>query len=230
MTSTRPSTRPSTRLAHTASTLTRSVRGLVSESGRPVSGPGVARNARLTATTGIVLMVVLAVQGVTLLNVRGLITLHVVVGTLLVAPLAVKLASTGYRMVRYYLGADPYVRKGPPHPLMRVLAPFLVLATVVLMGSGFGLVLAGPASDGWLGPVHVISFWCWLGLAGVHVLVYLWRVPHLIGRRDKRTPRTSAIGGSPLAFPLVVNAAGLVLAAVLALQLLPVSHVWGAHR
>ena len=32
-----------------------------------------------------------------------------------------KLASTGYRMARYYVGRREYGEKGPPHPFMRYL-------------------------------------------------------------------------------------------------------------
>lgn len=47
---------------------------------------GPAGNARLTAWTGAVLFLLLAVEGVTVLDVRGLITWHVVVGVVLIPP------------------------------------------------------------------------------------------------------------------------------------------------
>ena len=44
---------------------------------------------------------------------------------------ALKIASTGWRMLRYYRGGEEYVRRGQPHVALRVLiAP--VIATVTL--------------------------------------------------------------------------------------------------
>ena len=77
---------------------------------KPRTG-GPAGNARLTAWTGLVLLVLLAVEGVTLIDVRGLITWHVVVGALLVPPALLKTATTGWRMVRYYAGNRDYRRR-----------------------------------------------------------------------------------------------------------------------
>src|SRR6266700_2655738 len=40
--------------------------------------------------------------------------LHMFVGLLLIPPVALKLASTGYRFVRYYTASPAYRRKAPP--------------------------------------------------------------------------------------------------------------------
>ena len=45
---------------------------------------------------------------------RGLLGPHMFIGLVLIGPVALKLASTGYRFVRYYTGAPVYVAKGPP--------------------------------------------------------------------------------------------------------------------
>ena len=81
---------------------------------RKPSDEGVARNERLTATTAVVLVLLLAVEGVTILAIRPLLSWHVFVGMLLIPPVALKLASTGYRMLRYYGRSPAYVRRGPP--------------------------------------------------------------------------------------------------------------------
>ena len=47
---------------------------------------GVEGNSRLTSATGIVLLALLAVEGVTILSVRQMITLHIFVGVLLLGP------------------------------------------------------------------------------------------------------------------------------------------------
>ena len=74
----------------------------------------------------------------------SLLSVHIFVGMLLLGPVALKLASTGYRLARYYTRGPEYVRLGPPAPLMRVLvAPVLVLSTLTLFGTGV-LLLAVP--------------------------------------------------------------------------------------
>jgi hypothetical protein len=59
-------------------------------------------NERLTALAGAVLLVLIVVELVTVPTLHALLSAHVFVGVLLVGPLAVKTASTGYRFVRYY--------------------------------------------------------------------------------------------------------------------------------
>ena len=86
----------------------------------PDASPGVEGNSRLTSATGMVLLVLLAVEGVTILSVRQMITLHIAVGVLLLGPVLLKTGSTMYRFTRYYTGAPSYRRKGPPHLLLRV--------------------------------------------------------------------------------------------------------------
>lgn len=71
----------------------------------PVStGPGrdlegAEGNARLTAATGTLLTLLLMVEGFTLLDVRGYITVHAAVGLILVGPVLLKCASTIYRAI-----------------------------------------------------------------------------------------------------------------------------------
>ena len=129
---------------------------------------GVGGNERLTALAGTLLRVLLAVEIATVLSLRALMTMHIVVGVLLVGPLAVKLASTGYRFTRYYAGSAAYVRRGPPRLPLRLLAPVLVAATIVLFASGFGLLLTGPAEPGPLLALHNVSFLVWLPLIALH--------------------------------------------------------------
>ena len=76
---------------------------------------GVEANARLTGSTAAVLLVLLAVEGVTVIEVGKLLRLHVFVGMLLVPPVLLKTATTGYRAARYYTGSPPYVDRGLPH-------------------------------------------------------------------------------------------------------------------
>ena len=71
------------------------------------------RNERLTATNGVVLIVLLLIEGVTILFLRPLLPVHIFVGILLIPPVVLKLATTGYRMLRYYTGHAAYVDRGP---------------------------------------------------------------------------------------------------------------------
>ncbi|MBO0744705.1 MAG: hypothetical protein J2P43_06785, partial [Candidatus Dormibacteraeota bacterium] len=53
----------------------------------------VEANSRLTAQTGVVLFVLLAAEGVTILSIRALLLPHIFIGLLLVPPLLLKIAS-----------------------------------------------------------------------------------------------------------------------------------------
>ena len=51
---------------------------------------------------------------------------------LLVPLIALKLGNVGWKLLRYYLRGEEYVRRGPPHVFIRaLLAPVTVLSTVV---------------------------------------------------------------------------------------------------
>ncbi len=144
-----------------------------------VDGP--AANERLTAWAGAVLIVLLAVEGITLLGIHQLIVPHIVVGLALIGPLALKLASTGYRFVRYYTNDPAYRRSGPPQTLLRILAPLLIVTTITLFGSGTLLLFLPDGQRGLVVAAHKASFILWFMLTSVHVLAYVWRVPRLIG-------------------------------------------------
>jgi hypothetical protein len=137
----------------------------------------------LTAATAVVLLALLAVEGVTILFLRPLLTLHELVGVILIPPVAVKLGATSYRFMRYYQGHTAYVEKGPPpHPLMRFLvAPVLVASTFGVFGTGVA-ILALHQRQGIVVGLHKASFVFWIGAAAIHVLVYLPRLPPLLHR------------------------------------------------
>ena len=137
-------------------------------------------NEQLTAIVATLLLLLLAVEGATLLNMRSLLTVHAFVGVLLIPVVAVKLGSTGWRMLRYYVGADEYLRRGPPHLLLRaIVAPVLVASTIVLFGSGVGLLVLGQ-HEGALVGLHKASFLVWFGTTTVHVLTRVFRLPRAI--------------------------------------------------
>jgi len=187
---------------------------------------GVEANARLTATTAVVLLVLLAAEGVTILRVRALVTPHVVVGMLLVPPVALKLGSTGWRFARYYLGAPAYREKGPPPPLLRLLGPLVVVLTVAVLATGVALLL-GPASwQGKLLLLHKASFVLWFGAMAIHVLGHLLDTARLAPRDWLRRARGEVAGAGLRQWAV---AASLVVGVWLAALVVPHVGFWLAH-
>ncbi len=139
---------------------------------------GPAGNARLTAWLGLVLFVLLAVEGVTLIDIHGLISWHIVVGALLIPPALLKTATTGWRMVRYYLGNADYRSAGPPPLPLRLLGPLVVLTTLGLLATGILVGVVGPDSGRgrlWGTPLsplflHQATFAVWIVVMTLHVL------------------------------------------------------------
>lgn len=159
---------------------------------------GVVANSRLTAGLGALLVVLFGAVGITLLNTRGWIDWHAGLGIAAGVVVVPKLASTGYRMLRYYSRNGRYVASGPPRFVMRVLAPFLVLTTVLLIGTGV-LAIYFPRTI-WK-EVHGFFFWTWIFLAAAHVLVYFWRLPRVITAPRGAEPRWR---GSPALTWLII--------------------------
>jgi hypothetical protein len=151
-------------------------------SGRAAWSGGAEGNERLTALTGAVLLVLLAVECYTVLSIGRLLTLHVFLGMLLLGPVTLKAGSVLYRFARYYTGSAPYRRKGPPALLLRVIGPVVMLLTACVFGSGIMLAVTGPSygpPSAWL-VIHRISFFAWVFFIVIHVLAYVPRVPRLL--------------------------------------------------
>lgn len=83
---------------------------------------GVAGNSRLTGGMAVILLVLLAAEEAAILFIGSPLKPHILVGMLLVPPVALKLGSTGYRFVRYYSGKPSYVRKGRGSEPLRKLS------------------------------------------------------------------------------------------------------------
>lgn len=183
---------------------------------------GVEGNGRLTSVNGVALLVLLAVEGVTVLSVRQMITLHVYLGILLIGPVLLKCASTGYRFVRYYMHARPYVEKGPPHVVLRVLGPVVVLSSLAVLGTGVALIYAGPQHrDPWL-TLHQASFIVWISVTSLHVLGHLLEAGRM-SWREVRDPDSRGRGLRTLAVVL-----SLVAGVGLASALYPSASAWTA--
>jgi hypothetical protein len=133
-------------------------------------------NEQLTAFAGILLIVFLAVEGATLLNLRALLTVHAFVGMFLLPIILLKLGSTGWRMARYYLGGREYVLRGPPAFALRVVvAPVVVASTLVLFGTGIYLLAVNEVQGTAVG-LHKASFVVWFVSTSIHVLARLTRL------------------------------------------------------
>jgi hypothetical protein len=154
---------------------------------------GAEGNERLTAMTGAVLLVLLAIEGFTILRLGRLLTLHFFLGMLLLGPVALKAGSVIYRFVRYYTGSAPYRRKGPPALLLRLLGPVIMLLTACVFGSGVMLAVTGPGQGPWL-LLHKATFILWFCAMAIHVLAYVPRLPRLLAAEARGTALADARG------------------------------------
>ncbi len=182
----------------------------------PETDEGVAANDRLTALTGAVLFVLLGLIGITILRVRALLPQHLFLGFVLIPPLAVKMASTGYRFARYYLGDPAYRRAGPPQLYLRLLAPIVVLSTIAVFVTGLELWFFGLRfGSEWVG-LHKVTFLIWLPVTAIHVLAYLGKSTEAVGDEfsapagDALSRRSLVIGS--LIAGLALGAASLLYA------------------
>jgi hypothetical protein len=171
---------------------------------------GSAGNEQLTAIVATVLLLLLAIEGATLLQLRSLLTVHAFVGMLLIPIVALKLASAGWRLLRYYRRGEEYVRRGPPGVALRVLiAPVIVLSTLVLFATGVALLVLGQTGGTVVG-LHKASFFVWVGATGLHVLAHALKLPRVLRARIPGT-----------ALRLTLAAGAVVAGAVLATATLP---------
>jgi hypothetical protein len=184
---------------------------------------GTTGNQLLTSATALALAVLLLAEGATILRLGDLRTEHMFIGLVLIGPVALKLASTGYRFARYYTHASPYVAQGPPVLPLRVLAPVLVITTLLVFASGVVLLAIGHHSDLAL-TVHKVAFIIWGACFAVHSL---WHLPRAwVALRAARRVR---VPGSAMRGVLLGAALGGGLA--LAVALLPAVQGWrGGYR
>lgn len=153
----------------------------------------VVANARLTGSTGAVLFVLFAAEGLTvLLHVRSTLSVHVFIGMLLIPPVALKIGATLYRFTRYYLGDPAFAHRGPPAVVLRLIGPFVVLSSVAVLVTG--VAASWQPQPRWSVVAHKASFVAWFVLAAVHVLGHLRETPRLTladWRRGSMGPRVA---------------------------------------
>ncbi|HET9102796.1 MAG TPA: hypothetical protein VFN55_05530 [Solirubrobacteraceae bacterium] len=196
-----------------------------SEAGRSGGPDG---NEQLTAVTGVVLIVLLAALGVTILFIGQLTWLHLFLGFVLIGPVGLKMASTGWRFMRYYTHNPVYVRRGPPVMWLRLLAPGVVATTVAVWATGVVLMFLGPAHrDPWV-LLHKASFIAWIAVTALHVLGHLLDLPAAL--RADALRDTGRGGGQAGAAGRVIAIAGAIVAGlVLAIVLIPDFSSWTAQ-
>jgi hypothetical protein len=188
---------------------------------------GVVANSRLTASIGAILLVALFVEGITVIDVNGMFALHAFVGMLLIPVAVLKLCSTGYRFWKYYTGDPAYRRKGPPHIILRVTAPVVVVSTIALLGTGAALLAVGPNnSDTWV-TVHQASFIVWVSVTTIHVLGHIIETWRLTGD-DLRSTSTAAVPRAGLRRGLLLIS--LVVGVGLGVASLGWNHDWANRR
>jgi len=198
----------------------------VEEEGRPSSSERLNPdgNERLTAAVGLVLIVLTVVELATVVfGLRQFLSLHVFVGLALIPPVLLKLASTGWRFTRYYARSEAYRSRGAPQLSMRLLAPLLVAATVVVFGSGVAMGILHGRSLSLARQLHGPASVAWMLLLGVHVLAYLRRA--IVGATEDvaTVSRASVRGAKGRTFLLV----GAIVAGIAAAAgALPVQHHW----
>lgn len=127
------------------------------------------------------LLVLFAAEGVTVLSVHRLLGWHIVLGALAIGPVVLKLTSTGWRMVAYYLGVARYRAAGPPPLVYRLVGPLVVLTSMAVLLTGVLLLLLGDQRSrqaiatvagfriDWLF-LHQASFAVWFAAMALHVL------------------------------------------------------------
>jgi hypothetical protein len=194
-----------------------------------LTGGGTTGNERLTTVVGATLIVLLAVIGLTILRIHWLLSVHLFVGMLLVPPVLLKLSSTGYRFVRYYTGNPRYREKGPPELALRVIAPMVVLSTLVVFVSGVVLLFAGPSARATWFPIHKDSFFVWVAFMAIHVIGHLPSMPRVLRTDHSRYPDYYHEAGGDVtgrAGRVLALSSALVAGAVLAILVIPQFGPW----
>jgi hypothetical protein len=193
-----------------------------------LTGGGTDGNEQITTITGTILLVLLAVVGVTIVWIGQLLWLHLFIGLVVIGPVVLKLASTGYRFARYYTREGAYRRKGPPVIALRLIAPIVVITTLVVFVSGVILLFVGPTDRGQLVLIHKVSFFVWIAFTSLHVLGHLPHMPATL--RSVRRPAPELPGLQTGAAGRWLSIAGAIVGGlVLAVVLIPDFSIWTAH-
>jgi hypothetical protein len=193
-----------------------------------LTGGGPDGNEYLTTVTGTILIVLLPAIGFTIPQLRQFIWMHLFVGLLLIGPVLLKMASTGYRFMRYYTGNAEYRRQGPPEIALRLMAPIVVLSTVGVFVTGIGLLIVGPTDRNPMLLLHKVTFIVWVVFMSLHVLGHLPAMARALGIGGRG--EAESVGTTPGAAGRWIALTGAMVGGlVLALVLIPEFAAWTAH-
>jgi hypothetical protein len=190
---------------------------------QPRGSGGVEGNARLTSSVAAIIFVLLAAEGVTIVQINSLLNPHVFIGVLLIPPILVKIASTSWRFVKYYAGDREYRRKGPPFLVLRLLGPVVVVLTIVVMASGVALIYLSTSSRQEFLLIHKASFVLWFAATAIHVIGHYAETAQLAPLDWIRRSRRQVSGATPRQWLLAWS---LVLGVVIALLITPHAYGW----
>jgi amino acid transporter len=186
-----------------------------SEEERPEAA-GPRANRRLTALTGAIILPLALLVLLTGLLFGSFWHVHYFLAYLLLPIVLLKVGSTTYRAVRYYLQSGAYRFIRPPYPIGRITSPLLVLSVIVLFTSGIAMWLTHSRGDPW-GFLHTDAAIAFCGLALLHLAMYLPEALHAM-RREVHPPeteprtRTRSRVSRPRALLYTAVVAGLLLA------------------
>lgn len=133
-----------------------------------------------------------------------------ILGLVLVPPVLLKLASTGYRFARYYTSSRPIGRRARRTCRLRLMAPVLVVSAIAMFVTGVWLLALEHKSDQ-LVFFHKLSVIVFSVFFGIHVLGYGLKTVRTLSRAWRERP---GLPGAGLRSALVASSlgAGVVLA------------------
>ncbi len=193
-----------------------------------LTGGGTDGNEQLTTVTGLILIVLLAAIGFTIPQLRQFIWMHLFVGFLLIGPVLLKVAATGYRFVRYYTHDPAYRSKGPPEIVLRLIAPIVVLSTIGVFATGIGLIIVGPADRNPMLLLHKVTFIVWVVFTTLHILGHLPAVGRTLGVGGPGHGDRVEVGAGAAGRWIALTGA-IVAGLVLAVVLIPEFAAWTGH-
>jgi hypothetical protein len=138
----------------------------------PKPAPQVVGNLILTSHAGLIILFALVLLYLSGLAFTPLRPVHFALGFALIPILVVKLASTAWRAISYYLGRGAYRAAGAPWLLPRLIAVPLAVAAVLATTSGVVLWAQGTDHGTWAA-IHTDSVIALGIVVLVHLAIYL---------------------------------------------------------
>jgi hypothetical protein len=170
-------------------------------------------NRALTSWAGLLLLPGLAVVALSGLVFGNYWQLHYVAGLSLIPLLLVKLGSTTYRALSYYARRAVYRAAGAPEWAGRLLAPALIVSTIIAIATGIWMWSQHSEAQPWA-KLHVLSVLAMGACVGLHLLLRTPISLHAVARDGVAALRHNgaririALVGVALAVGLIVGLAG----------------------